>query len=151
VSRNVWQRHRLMATPGVPVRPAYAGGPNRDHRAVLGTVGFSHFANQGRRAHDVIDDRFHQMAFQVGCGDEDSSSSFVMSIATLRQSCGGDSLACGAAASLCMAEVGLGADARPDDGGDGRSAVLAMVTPPAGLRGGRDPGAAEPLLGQVVR
>jgi len=63
VSRNVWQRHRLMATPGVPVRPAYAGGPNRDHRAVLGTVGFSHVANQGRRAHDVIDDRFHQMAF----------------------------------------------------------------------------------------
>ena len=59
-----------MATPGVPVRPAYAGGPNRDHRAVLGTVGFSHVANQGRRAHDVIDDRFHQMAFQVGCGDE---------------------------------------------------------------------------------
>lgn len=55
-----------MPTPGVPVRPTEAGGPNRNHRAVVGTIRFNHVADQGRRAHHVTDDSFHQVTFQVG-------------------------------------------------------------------------------------
>ena len=63
------------------------------------------------------------------------------------QSYGDDGLDCTAVASLCMAEVALGADTWPAIGGGGRSAPVAMVTPPTRLRRGRDAGAAESPAG----
>jgi hypothetical protein len=53
------------------------------------------------------------------------------------QSYADDGLDCRAVASLCMAEVALGADTWPDHGGGGGSAVLAIVTLPT-----RHPGVA---------
>jgi hypothetical protein len=65
------------------------------------------------------------------------------------QSYAADGLDCRAVASLCMAEVALGADTWPDHGGGGGSAVLAIVTLPTRLPRGRDAG--RPRPGQVVR
>ena len=47
MARYLGQRDRIVTPPRMPVRPAHAGGPDRNDRAVVGALGIGNLANPG--------------------------------------------------------------------------------------------------------